>query len=248
MAHKHKKGSHFKKTEKEVSSQADRADTSSKSKIQKLEIVLKCDSSGSVEAVTEAISSIKVPDTEIEIISSGVGDIHKSDVLMAETGSKLIAGFQVGILPKMDEMLREYGVEVRLYNVIYELIEDIKNIAQIMSPHASEEQVIGSARIIALFKSSRKGIIIGCEVLKGHLAVGQRFRVISAAGPVYSGRIESMKIEQEVVQKASVGQQVGIKIRDFKKAHIGDIVESFRSSHAKDERHWRPKGIIIRKF
>ncbi len=214
----------------------------------KLEIVIKCDSSGSVEAVNTAVLGVNVQDVDIRIIYSGVGDIHKSDILMADTGSRLIAGFQVGVMPGMDKLLREYGVEVRLYDVIYKLTSDIENIAVSMAPHVPEEQITGAARIIALFKSSRKGIIIGCEVSGGYLSHGQRFRIISAMGPVYTGTIDSMKIEKDAVQKALPGQQVGIKITDFNRAKVGDLVESFRPPDLKDTRHWKPGGEIIRKF
>ena len=80
-----------------------------------------------------------------------------------------------------------------------------------MIPAVIKEEITGTARIIDLFKSSRKGIIIGCEVLEGHLTLGKRFRIISAMGPLYSGTIESMHIEKNAVQKADPGQQVGIK-------------------------------------
>jgi len=215
----------------------------------KLEIVLKCDSAGSVEAVTAAILQMTLSEVEISIIHSGIGDINKSDILLAETGSRLIAGFQVNAAPDIEKELREHSVEARLYDVIYKLTDDMRNIAEGIAPHpAQEEKIIGNARVIALFKSSRKGIIIGCEVLEGHLAVGQRFRIISAVGPVYSGAIESMHIEKNVVQKATAGQQAGIKIKDFNKVKIGDLVESYRASPSKKIASWRPGGGVVKKF
>lgn len=212
----------------------------------KLEIVLKCDSIGSAEAVSSALLKAVPPGIDVRIIYSGVGDIHKSDIMMAETGSRLIAGFQVGVPPGADMELKEHGVETRLYDVIYKLTEDIRNIAEtLVSRVSQEETILGNARVIALFKSSRKGIIIGCEVLGGHLAVGQHFRIISAMGPVYSGIIESMHIEKDKVQKATPGQKAGIKIRDFDKAKIGDLVESFRPLSQKTPPSWQPEGGVI---
>ena len=216
-------------------------------RIPALEIVLKCDSSGSVEAVTSSLLSIHVEGVEIKIIQSGVGDIHKSDILMAETGSRLIAGFQVDVMPGAGRFLREYGVEARLYNVIYTLTEDIKTIAAALIPPVQEDRITGSGKIIALFKSSRKGIIIGCEVTGGYLAEGQHLRIISAMGPVYQGTIESMKIQDNRVQKAVPHQEVGIKIRDFNKARIGDIIETYQQGAVKGPPLWRPRGEILRK-
>lgn len=213
----------------------------------KLEIVLKCDSSGTAEAVAGAIGKIPQTETVINIIRNKEGDINMSDVMMAETGSRLIIGYQVDVLPGIETQLRARGVEVRIYEVIYKLIADITTIVEGMTRPAQQEEITGTARVIALFKSSRKGIIAGCEVLNGHLATGQNFQIISSAGPVYRGRIESMHIESNTVQKSVPGQRVGIKIKDFNKVKIGDVVESFRTLQKEKSQRWHPKGEIIRK-
>lgn len=213
----------------------------------KLELVLKCDSVGSAEAVANSLAALTTSDVEISVIHTGIGSISKSDVLFAETASRLIIGFQVGVMPAMDRILKEHNVEVRLYDVIYKLIDDIQAIAGDLVPHPPEEQIIGSAAIIALFKSSRKGIIIGCEVREGFFAVGERFRIISAMGPVYEETIASLHIGNAEVKKAAAGKQVGIRIKDFNKARIGDIVESFRPPPPGTARAWEPTGRIIRK-
>jgi translation initiation factor IF-2 len=213
-------------------------------KVQKLEVVLKCDSVGSVEAVTTALSQIVVPGIEISFLRSGIGTVNKSDILLAGTAGRLIIGFQVGMMPGLEKLLRDSGVEVRLHELIYRLTEDIKAIAEDMTPSTAEEQIVGTGAVIALFKGTRKGIIVGCEVREGFLAVGQRYRIISPMGPVYTGRIESMHIEERPVQKATRGQQVGIRIRDFNKARIGDLVESFRAAPKKAR--WEPKGGVVR--
>jgi translation initiation factor IF-2 len=211
----------------------------------KLELVLKCGSAGTVEVVRESIVGIAVPDIEIDVIHAGVGDINKSDVFMAETGSKLITGFEINVMPKVDQLLNEHGVEVRIYEVIYKLIEDIKAIAASMTPQEKTDEIIGSAKVIALFKSSRKGIILGCEVVSGKLSVGSPFRVITAMGPVYAGTIRSLHIGKSAVNKATSGQQVGLKIADFKKAKIGDLVESYHLSKQHVLTRWFPKGKVF---
>lgn len=223
----------------------DRKSDAARSAIPTLEIVLKCDSTGSLEAVTHALSQGGTDLAGVAVIHSAVGNITKSDVMLAETGSGLVIGFQVGVLPGLDRALKEHRVEVRLYNIIYNLINGLKGISGSMRTPIQEEQIVGSAKVIALFKSTRKGIILGCEVLEGSLAVGQNFRIVSATGPAYEGRIESLHIEEDAVPKASKGQKVGLKIRDFKEARTGDLVETFRSSTQKTP-VWRPSGQIIR--
>jgi len=212
----------------------------------KLEFVLKCDSAGSLEAVSAGVLNIVTSEANINIIHGGIGDINESDILMAETGSRLIAGFQVGVLPGIDRELKEHAVEARLYDVIYKLTDDIKGISESLMPPVLQEEIQGTARIIAVFKSSRKGIIIGCEVITGQLSVGKNFRIISATGPIYAGPIESMHIEKNVVQNVYPGQKAGIKIKDFNKVKIGDIVESYRAPAGRKARGWQPAGGIMR--
>lgn len=213
----------------------------------KLGIVLKCDSVGSLEAVANSLTALTTSNVEISVVHSGIGPISKSDVLFAETASRLIIGFQVGVMPAMEKMLGEHGVEVRLYDVIYKLIDDIQAIAEELIPRIPEEQIIGSGKIIALFKSARKGIIVGCEVHEGFIAVGERFRIITAVGPIYEGTIESLHIGDSEVKKATPGKQAGIRIKHFNNAKIGDLVESFRPPSAASARIWEPTGRIIRK-
>lgn len=211
----------------------------------KLEVVLKCDSEGSLDAVAAAIAEISVPEVDVSVVGKGLGSVTASDVFFAKTAGRLIVGFQVDVLPGVEKALRERNVEVRLYNVIYMLTDDLKILAESIVPHTAGDEILGSAKVIALFKSSRKAIITGCEVVGGRLAVGQHFRVISAMGPVYSGTIESMHAGQQTVQTASQGQHVGIKIRNFTGAKVGDLVESYRPH--KKEQTWKPTGGIIRK-
>jgi translation initiation factor IF-2 len=211
-----------------------------------LEIVLKCDSFGTVEAVNTLIQSIKVPDAEIKVIYSGVGPISKSDLLMAMTGSKLVIGFNVTVMPKIDQWVKEHGAEIRLYNVIYSLAEDLKRIGKSFTQAEPEERITGKARVIALFKSSHRGIIAGCDVTEGALVAGKEFRIISAMGPVYTGRIESLHIEQDRVKEAKAGQQVGIKISDFSKIKVGDLLECFEGAVARKSTAWRPSGKTLR--
>ncbi|MCB2181975.1 MAG: hypothetical protein KQH63_08110 [Desulfobulbaceae bacterium] len=210
-----------------------------------LEIVIKGDTDGCEEAVCQTIESRVSQGVPIEIIHKGVGDICKNDILTASTGSKLVVGFNVNVLPKISELCLEQGVEVRLYSVIYKLQEDLREISQTLIPKEPEEHILGSAHVIALFKSSRKGIILGCEVNSGRLQLGDKFRVISGMGPVYSGSIESLHIEKNNVKKATQGQQVGLKITNFNKAKIGDIVESYEITRPAHQSPWQPSGKIL---
>ncbi len=209
----------------------------------RLDIVLKCDSMGSVEAVSALLSNLKLPEAEIKLIHTGVGTISKQDLLMALSGSKLVLGFQVGTAPRLEQWIKENGVEIRLYNVIYRLVEDLREIGRSLLPAEPEEKVTGTCRVIAVFKSS-KGLVLGCEVEEGTLQVGRSFRVVSAMGPVLSSRIESMQIEKKPVREARPGQQVGVKVAGLSGAKVGDFIETFETSAPRKET-WSPQGRIV---
>ena len=210
-----------------------------------LEIILKCDTTGCLEAIISAINSLVPNQVRIDIISSGVGSVSTSDIFMAETGSRLIVGFNVGLMLHVAELATEHNVEIRLYDVIYRLIEDLESICASLIPQEHVEQIFGTARVIALFKSSRKGIILGCEVTGGRLALKQSFRVLGTMGLKYVGVIESLHIENDAVKEATAGQRVGLKIRDFNKARIGDLVESFLTRSKKEIEPWHPQGKVF---
>jgi translation initiation factor IF-2 len=211
-----------------------------------LEIVLKCDSVGSLEALTSSLKSLENPEVVVLPIHTGIGAISKSDLVMALTGSRLVVGFNVSLLPKIEALTKEKGVEVRLYEVIYKLTQDLSKIARSLIPQEEgKEAITGKAKVIELFKSSRRGVILGCEVLEGALLKGKQFRIISAMGPVYSGKIESLHIEKDVVKEAKVGQQVGLKVSDFNRVKKGDYVETYEKIKPEARATWHPKGRVF---
>ena len=213
----------------------------------KLEIVLKCDVSGTEEAVRGSLAAFAIPGVEVLVIQSGVGQISQSDVLMAETGSRLVVGFNVDITPKLEQHLKEHGVEVRLYDTIYGLTEDIRTICENLVAKAPGETVTGQAEVIATFKGKGKRQIIGCEIRAGTIEAGKKFRIITAMGPAYSGRIGSLQIENKNVKIGKAGQQVGIELEDWNKTSVGDLVECFKitlPAHGP----WKPRSGVFRKY
>ncbi len=215
---------------------------------QRLEIVLKCGVDGSREAVEKALAAAAWPGPVPAIIDAGVGEVNKGDVLLAASASRLIVGFEAGVTQHLEEDLRQNGVEVRLYRVIYRLVEDLRQLTESLVEPPTAEEIIGQARVIALFKSSRHGVILGCEVMSGRLALGERFRVIGAMGPVHEGRIASLHIGSAAVKVAQPPQQVGLKIPEFHHAAVGDLVESFRPPSPPEVRAWRPRPGIFRQW
>lgn len=210
-----------------------------------LALVIKGDSDGCEQAICDMISHYTDLGIAVEIIHKGVGDICKTDIMTAATASHLILGFNVNVLPRIPELCLEQNVEIRLYSIIYKLDADVRNIAQSLQPRPTEEKCLGRAKVIALFKGSRQGIILGCEVEQGRLQLGDTFRIIAAMGPIYAGKISSLHIEKDAVNKATLGQQVGVKLDDFKNVRLGDLVESYQVIADRHPPRWRPSGKII---
>jgi translation initiation factor IF-2 len=211
-----------------------------------LEIVLKSDSFGTQEAVLSSLKKLEQEGSRIEVIHAAIGPVSQSDLFLAMPGSKLIIAFNVDVLPRMEWLSKEKGVEVRIYQTIYALTDDLRKIASSLVPAEPEERITGAAKVIALFKSSRKGIILGCEVTDGELVLGRDFRIISGPGVVHTGKIESLHIEKDEVTRAKVGQQVGVKIADFNRGRLGDLLECFETVRMKGRAPWKPKGGVVR--
>ena len=214
--------------------------------IKKLEVVLKCDTAGTEEAINAGLAAIQEPGVEISVIQSGIGKVSKSDILMALTGSRLVVGFNVDITPKLQQEINEHGVEVRLYDTIYNLTRDVKTIAGNMFSREPEEKITGKAKVIATFKGGRKETVIGCEVLEGEIELGKKFRVITAMGPAYSGKISSLQVERKNVKVGKPGQQIGIKISNWNKAKIGDLVEVYTIVQPVGGGPWKPRAGVFR--
>lgn len=211
-----------------------------------LKVVLKADTWGTLEAAERAIDRSTAGGCRVEIIERGVGAVSKNDLTMALTGSRLVVAFDVGVLPRVEEFAREHGVEVRVYDLVERLAREVGETAGALGPKTPEEKTLGQARVIALFKSTRKGIILGCEVLEGRLSVGAPFRVIDPAGPIYQGRIESLHVDEDAVPHAKPGQQVGVKISDFKQGRVGDLVECFEPVRERGP-CWTPHPGVIQR-
>jgi len=239
----HKKPRKSGKKLRPVLAKVSRADSSGG----RLELVLKCGADGSREAVELALAEANWPGQAPVVIHSGVGEVNKSDVLLAVSATRLIIGFEVGVTPLLDEVLRKSGVEVRLYRVIYRMVEDLRQLAQSLEKKPATEQIIGQARVIALFKSSRHGVILGCTVNSGRLSLGEKFRVIGAMGVLHEGRIESLHIGKDAVKQATPPQQVGLKIDDFQHAAVGDLVESYRLQKEQVS-PWTPSPGVLQRW
>ncbi len=195
-------------------------------KVKVLNLILKADAHGTVEAIVTALSQIKSEEVTLNILHSGVGDVNESDVsLAAATKPAVIVAFQVGADTQARRLAGDERVEIRQYQVIYDLLDDVRDTMSGMLEAKFEEVVIGRAEVRALFQSSRLGTIAGCYVLEGRMVRGAVARVRRRGNMIWQGKVASMRHLQEDVNEMSQGFECGIVLSDFNAVEAGDIIE-----------------------
>jgi len=196
--------------------------------IRELNIIIKGDVQGSVEAIKDAFENITHPEVKVKVIHSSVGGINESDVILAAASSAIIIGFNVRPELNASQLAEREGVDIRLYNVIYEAIEDVKKALEGLLEPTLREKVLGRAEVRQLFPISRIGTISGCYVLDGLMSrSSDGIRVIRDSIVVYSGKISSLKRFKEDVKEVQTGYECGILIENFNDVKVGDILENY---------------------
>jgi translation initiation factor IF-2 len=192
-----------------------------------LRLVLKCDTQGSVEAIAAALNQIESKKVDLEIIHSGVGPISESDILLASASNAVVVGFNIKVENMAVTAAKREGVQVKLYSIIYELIDQIRDaMAGLLEPEF-RETVLGHAEVKQVFELS-KGIVAGCLVTDGRIARTARARVTRKRQPVYDGGISTLRRFQDDVKEVRSGLECGIKLGDFSEYHAGDIIECYQ--------------------
>jgi translation initiation factor IF-2 len=191
-----------------------------------LRIVLKTDVQGSLEALTGALNQIESKKVDLEIIHAGVGPISENDILLASASNAVVVGFNVKVENMAVTAAKREGVQVKLYSIIYELIDQIKEaMAGLLEPE-HRESVIGHAEVKQIFQLS-KGIVAGCLVTDGRIARTARARVLRRRQPVYDGGLATLRRFQDDVKEVRSGLECGIKLGDFSEYQVGDIIECY---------------------
>jgi translation initiation factor IF-2 len=192
-----------------------------------LRIVLKCDTQGSLEALVGALKQIESKKVDLELIHSAVGPISESDILLASASDAVVVGFNVKVETMAVPAAKREGVQIKLYSIIYELLDQIKDaMAGLLEPEL-RETVIGHAEVKQVFQLS-KGIVAGCLVTDGRIARAARARVLRKRQPVYDGGISTLRRFQDDVKEVRSGLECGIKLGDFNEYQVGDVIECYQ--------------------
>ncbi|MBT3514894.1 MAG: translation initiation factor IF-2 [Nitrospina sp.] len=196
-------------------------------KIQVLNLVVKADTQGSISAVQEAFSKLETEEIRFKIIHDGVGGITESDILLSSASNAIVIGFNVRPTDKADELAKREKIDVRLYSVIYEAIEDIKNALEGLLAPKFKEIIIGRAEVREVFNLPKVGSVAGCHVSQGKVERNLETRLIRDSVVVYQGKISSIRRFKEDVKEVQQGYECGISLENFQDIKQGDVVEAY---------------------
>ena len=191
-----------------------------------LRVVLKADVQGSLEALVQALGEIKAKQIDLDIIHAAVGPISESDILLATASDAIAVGFGVKTENSAATAAKREGVQIKLYSIIYELIDQLKDaMAGLLDPEL-RENVIGHAEVRQVFDLT-KGIVAGCMVTDGRILRTARARVLRRKQPIYDGGISTLRRFKDDVKEVRNGFECGIKLGDYEEYEAGDIIEAY---------------------
>ncbi|HPP36985.1 MAG TPA: translation initiation factor IF-2 [Thermosynergistes sp.] len=194
---------------------------------QQLNIVLKCDVRGSLEALKASLLNLATEEVGISIVHEGVGNISESDIMLASASNAVILGFDVKLSSVVKKIAEREGVQVRLYRVIYDLIDDVRAALEGMLAPTLKENVTGHAEVRAVFSVPNLGSVAGCYVLDGTIRRSAKVRILRSGAAVWEGAISSLKRFKDDVREVSAGYECGIGFADYHDFREGDIIEAF---------------------
>ena len=195
--------------------------------LKNLNLIIKCDVQGSIEAIKSLLVKIEIEGTKINIISSRVGGINTNDISLAIASKAIIIGFNIRPTAQIADYAKEMGVEIRLYNIIYKLQEDIEKAVKGMLDPVLEEHISGQAEVRQTYKVSKIGMIAGSYVTTGSIVRSGGARIIRDSIVIYTGRISSLKRFKDDVKEVKAGFECGITIENYNDIKVGDIIECF---------------------
>ncbi len=216
-----------------ISSAEDLFSKLNKEEVNSLNIIIKSDVRGSGEAIAQSLDQLPSEKIKASVVANGVGPISESDIDLAAATNSLVVGFHVRVNPGVNDLAKKRGVEIRLYNIIYELLEDITDaLAGKLEPER-REKVTGQARILQIFELSKGPKICGCRVDSGSVRVGAKARVWRNRELIYNGEVISLKHFKDDVREVKAGLECGIRLDNFADFIEGDEIEIYEIEYKK---------------
>jgi len=198
-----------------------------------LNIIVKGDVDGSIEALSDSLLQLSTEEIQVNIIHKSVGQISESDVLLATASDAIIIGFQVRPSQGARKLAEQEQIDIRLYSIIYDAIDELKAAMEGMLAPKYEEKITSNVEIREVFKISKVGTIAGCMVLEGKINRNSKIRLIRDGVVIYTGELASLKRYKDDVKEVSAGYECGLNIQNFNDIKVGDIVESYEQVEVK---------------
>ena len=195
--------------------------------VETLNLIIKADVRGSFEALQGALADLGNEEVKVNIVSGGVGGISETDISLAITSAAIIIGFNARADTKARGMAENEGVEIRYYNVIYDLIDDVRAaLSGMLSPEMREE-IVGIAEVRDVFRSPKFGLIAGCMVTEGTVYRSKPIRVLRDNVVIYEGELESLRRFKDDANEVRSGTECGIGVKNYTDVKVGDLIEVF---------------------
>jgi translation initiation factor IF-2 len=206
-----------------------------KAGVQELNLVLKSDVAGSLEAIEDEIAKLPQEEVSVNVIRGAVGGVTESDVMLAAASDAVILGFNVRPVGDARAVAEREGVEIRYYTVIYRAIEELRDAMQGMLAPEEVEETLGTVEVRQIFRASRVGTIAGCHVTDGRVTRGSKVRLVRDGTVVYDGEIQSLRRFNEDVREVAAGYDCGVVLRDFADIKEGDVLEAYATRQVERE-------------
>jgi translation initiation factor IF-2 len=190
-------------------------------------LVIKGDVQGSVEAIVSTLEDLNTDEVAARILQAGVGGITESDVTLAAASEAIIIGFNVRALKEARTAAEQAGVEIRYYNIIYNLVDDVKAAMSGMLDPTLREDMLGNAQILEIFDISKVGKVAGCRITDGKVERGAHVRLIRDSVVVHEGMLSTLKRFKDEVKEVVAGQECGMAFETYKDMRVGDIIECY---------------------
>jgi translation initiation factor IF-2 len=190
-------------------------------------VLIKTDVQGSAEALRDALNKLSTAEVQVKVVASGVGGITVSDVQLAAASKALIIGFNVRADAGAREAVKETGVEIRYYSIIYEALDDIKAMMTGLLQPEIKEQIVGTAQVRDVFRSSKFGVVAGCLVIEGSVKRNNPIRVLRENVVIFEGALESLRRFKDDVNEVRAGTECGIGVKNYQDVRVGDQIECF---------------------
>ncbi len=200
---------------------------------QELNVIVKGDVDGSIEALADSMIKLSTEEIQVNVIHKGVGQISESDILLAAASNAIIIGFQVRPSIAARKLAEKEEIDIRLYSVIYDAINELRDAMEGMLSPEIKEEILGTAEVLNVFKITKVGKVAGCQVREGKIFRNSKVRLIREGIVVYTGELGSLKRFKDDVKEVASGYECGLNIENFNDIKVGDMVESFKEVQVK---------------